>query len=252
MTSQGPVVAVVGAAQGIGATVARRFAQRGARLVLADIDDLTAVAAETQGVAVRGDVRDERFSRDVVAAALDVHGGLDVVVIAAAVAQPRAEVADLDLESWRHILDVNVTGTFLMLRSAVGPMRRQGSGRLITFTSFYGHTGEPGFAAYTASKAAVRVLTQALAKEVARDGITVNAVAPGYIDTPMGRLAMERTAAAEGSTVAEVLAAREGLVPAGRLGTPDDVAAAVLFLASPEAAYVSGVTLDVNGAVVTR
>lgn len=219
---------VTGAGSGIGAAVARRLAAEGLDVTVADLepDD---VAAELGATAIRLDVRDEAR----VAQAMD---GVEVLVNAAGVGST-TDAVDTPLEIWNDVLAVNATGTFLCCKHAIAGMRTRGFGSIVNIASVAGLVGLRNRAAYCASKGAVVALTRALAVDHVADGIRVNAVAPGTIDTPwVARLV-------EGS--GESLDALRRRQPMGRLGRAEEVADAVLYLATAE--FVTGAVLTVDG-----
>jgi 3-oxoacyl-[acyl-carrier protein] reductase len=162
-------------------------------------------------------------------------GALDILVNNAGIARDGLAMRMKD-EDWQAVLDVNLTAAFRLARAAMRPMMKKRWGRIVNITSVVGVTGNPGQANYVASKAGIIGLSKSLAQELASRNVTVNCVAPGFIATPMTDVLTDKQKEA-------IL----GRVPAGRLGSPDEVAAAVLYLASQEAAYVTGQTLHVNG-----
>jgi 2-hydroxycyclohexanecarboxyl-CoA dehydrogenase len=225
----GRVAAVTGAASGIGLRVAETFEALGA--TVAGID-LSAEGFDRFAVAV--DVRDES-AVDVGFDAIERElGPVDLLVTCAGVFVP-TPIAELKPEEWRRTLDINLTGTFLCAQRALAGMRTRGFGRIVTVSSGAGiDGGTEACAHYAASKGGVIALTKALSKEVARDGVTVNCVAPRSIRTPM---------------IEGLEADLEPTVPVGRLGDTDDVAAAVAFLCSAHAEYVTGEVFVLNGGV---
>ena len=237
MTDTAKTVCVVGATGGIGAAVARRFAQLGFRLVLMDLaaSPVKALAAELGGEAVAIDVADADSVARAFAAARENAAALDVLVLASGVVETATALADETDETWSRMLAVNLTGVFLCCRAADDWLRD--GGRIVTISSNAARSG--GLAtgpAYAAAKGGVEALTKAMANLFAPRQITVNCVAPGATDTPM-------LDAHPPERIAAIAAAN----PLGRIATPDDVAAAIAFLASEEAAYLTGIVLPVNG-----
>ena len=235
------VAIVTGASRGIGRAVARRLAASGAAVVAAARGDhADAVAEEIRGaggrsVAASADVTDPRRIDVMVRTALDEYGRVDVLVNNAGIVRDQLALR-MSPADWDAVVATNLTAAFNCARAVLRPMIRQRGGRIINVGSVVGRMGNPGQANYAASKAGLEGFSRALAREVASRGITVNVVAPGMIDTDM-------TAELNESAQAAMLAR----IPMGRLGTTEDVAGAVLFLASDEAAYVTGHVLAVNG-----
>jgi len=239
------VALVTGAARGIGYAVARRLAHAGAAVLLADLD-AEGVAQAAERLAADGclalgqqvDVCDPAQVRAMVAQALERWGRVDILVNNAGIC-PITPFEQLSLDEWNRVLGVNLTGAFLCSQAVVPPMRAQGRGKIINIASSAGQMGGLAVGAhYSASKAGLLGLTKSLARILAPH-IQVNAVAPGTTETDMTRGWDRRTL--------ERLTAQ---VPAGRLGQPEDVAAAVAFLASQEADYITGQTLSVNGGLL--
>ena len=230
---------VTGASGAIGAAIARTLHRQGAAVALSGtrVDALEALAAELGARAhvVPGDLGADDGAAAVAGAADSALGGVDVLVNNAGLTRDTLALRMKD-EDWQKVLDVNLTAAFRLIRTCLRGMMKGRWGRVVNITSVVGVTGNPGQANYAASKAGMIGMTKALAQEVASRGITVNCVAPGFIDTPM--------TADLGDEQRQRLLAN---IPAERLGTADDVAAAVAFLAADEAAYVTGQTLHVNG-----
>ena len=235
------VAIVTGASRGIGRAVARRLAAAGAAVVAAARSDhADGVAAEIRdaggrSVGVSVDVTDPERVEAMVRAALDEYGRIDVLVNNAGIVRDRLALR-MTPEDWDAVVATNLTAAFACARAVLRPMIRQRGGRIVNVGSVVGRMGNAGQANYAASKAGLEGFSKALAREVASRGITVNVVAPGMIDTDM--------TAGLGESARKTLLAQ---IPAGRLGTAGDVAGAVCFLASDEAAYVTGHVLAVNG-----
>lgn len=237
------VVLVTGASRGIGRAIAERFARDGA-LVLINYVQSQAAAEETRASITQSGGQAELARFDVangteVNAAfqqiVEKHGRIDVVVNNAGLALDNL-LLRLKEEEWERVMDVNLKGVFLCTKAAARPMLRQRSGRIINLTSVVAQTGNPGQAAYTAAKAGVIGFTKTMAKELASRSVTVNAVAPGLIETDM-----------TGSLPDEVKSGYLSLIPAGRWGTAVEVAEVVAFLASPLAGYITGQVINING-----
>ena len=230
---------VTGASGGIGGAVASALHAQGAAVALAGrnraaLEERASQLGDRAHV-LTADLADPGAADTLARAAAEAMGGIDILVNNAGLARDGLFVRVKD-EDWQTVLDVNLTAGFRLARAALRGMMRARWGRIVAITSIVGQTGNPGQANYAASKAGMTGMTKALAAEVAARNITVNCVAPGFIDTAMTQdLGDEQTAR---------LAER---IPAGRLGTPEDVASCVVFLASDEAAYVTGQTISVNG-----
>ena len=233
----GRTAIVTGAARGIGLEIAALFARSGADVYLADFDG-DAVAASAAEIGARPAVVDVSSpdADDVVARAVAETGRLDIVVNNAGILRDRV-LWKLSDDDWDAVLSVHLTGTFKMTRAAVAPMRAQGSGRIVNVTSYTGLHGNIGQANYAAAKAGIIGFTRTAAKELAGFGITVNAISPN---------AMTRMVE---SIPADKLAELTTAIPLGRFGSPDEMAAAVAFLSSDEAAYITGVVLPVDGGI---
>jgi 3-oxoacyl-[acyl-carrier protein] reductase len=236
------VAIVIGAARGIGLGIARRFVEEGARVVIGDSEASGEAAAAGLGGAdvarfVTCDISKEEHARAIVDAALGAFGRLDILVQNAGI-YPWTLIEDTSADEWDRVLAVNLKGCFLAARAALKPMRQAGYGRLVFMSSITGpRVSSPGHGHYSASKAGINGFIRAAAIEFAGYGITVNGVEPGNILTEGMKL--HRSPA--------FIKTMENMVPLGRLGTPEDVANAVLFLASDEAAYITGTTIVVDG-----
>jgi 3alpha(or 20beta)-hydroxysteroid dehydrogenase len=241
---QGKVALITGAAGGIGAATARRFAQEGASLLLSDADgDGAQKVAEELGeraLARSHDVTSEEQWSATVAWGLQAHGRIDVLVNNAGVFLA-ASLAETTLEDFRRVLDVNVSGVFLGMRAVAPAMSERGAGSIVNLSSLAGLTGGPYLTAYSASKWAVRGMTKVVAKELARSHVRVNSLHPGQIDTDMNTRQRERTP--------ELIDKLIKGIPLGRIGDPLEVADAAVFLASDESAYVTGSELVIDGGV---
>jgi len=231
---------VTGASGGIGAAIARSLAAQGAIVALGGTrpEPLHALAAELEGKGhvVIADIGDRAATDAAFAEAEKALGGkIDILVNNAGITRDQLALRMKD-EDWDRVIEVNLTAGFRLARAALRGMMKRRWGRIIGITSVVGATGNPGQANYAASKAAMIGMSKALAAEVASRGITVNCVAPGFIDTAMTAVLTEE----QNQRIA-------GNVPAGRLGVSAEIAAAVVYFASEEAAYTTGATLHVNG-----
>ena len=235
----GKAALITGASGGIGAGVARGLHAQGAAVVLSGTrtDALQALAAELGDRAhvCPADLRDAAAPETLVEAAEAAAGPLAILVNNAGLTRDMLALRMSD-ESWQAVLDVDLTAPFRLARAALRGMLRRRAGRIINISSIVAATGNAGQANYAAAKAGLVGMTKALAQEVASRGITVNVVAPGFIATAM----TDKLADAQKTRLAES-------IPLGRLGQPDDIAAAVVYLASEEAGWVTGATLHVNG-----
>jgi 3-oxoacyl-[acyl-carrier protein] reductase len=244
----GRAAIVTGAGRGLGEAIARELAARGARVLVADIDGvsagLTAGALRDQGGAAEAvalDVSDWDAVHAAVGDFAERAGRLDILVNNAALSIARS-FWEIEPDEWDEVLAVNLRGVVAGCRAAGPLMRDAGWGRIINLGSLAGQQGGiNGGAHYSASKAGIGVLTKVVAAELAGSGVTVNTVAPAAIDGPI-----------LGSMPAERQAAIVAKVPVGRAGRPDEVAATVAFLASAEAAFITGATIDVNGGLFMR
>ncbi|MFT3988943.1 3-oxoacyl-[acyl-carrier-protein] reductase [Aestuariivirga sp.] len=235
----GKTALVTGATGGIGAAIAQALHTAGATVAIsgtraAVLEELKAKLGERCHV-LPCNLSDSADVEKLVPAAEEAMGGLDILVNNAGITRDGLAMRMKD-EDWNQVLDVNLTASFRLARAAMRGMMKKRWGRIINITSVVGVTGNPGQANYVASKAGVIGLTKSLAQELASRNVTVNAIAPGFIATPMTDVLNDKQR--------ETILSR---VPAGRLGTPDEIAAAALYLASNEASYVTGQTIHVNG-----
>jgi NAD(P)-dependent dehydrogenase (short-subunit alcohol dehydrogenase family) len=246
----GKRVLVTAAATGIGATVAERFAESGARVYVCDVDEqaLTAYLAAHSDIAGRkADVASAGDVDAFVAAGVARLGGIDVLVSNAGVAGPVAPVEHMDVDGWRRTLDVNLTGAFLCVRAAVPHLRAAAGGSIVVMSSNAGTMGLPFRAPYVATKWGLIGLVKTLAMELGPHGIRVNAICPGDVDGERIRRVIAREAANRGLSESEVLAERVEAVSLRTMITADDVAAMILFVCSAAGAKVSGQALLVDG-----
>jgi 2-hydroxycyclohexanecarboxyl-CoA dehydrogenase len=240
MRLEGRNALVTGGASGIGAATARRLAAEGARVAVADVNEAGArsVASEIDGIALAMDVTDVESIRAAVAEAGDV----DVLVNNAGTDR-FAFFVNTDAELWDFVLAVNLRGTIAVTHAVLDGMQRRGRGAIINVASEAGRVGSQGSAVYSAAKGGVIAFTRAIARESSRFGVRINAVAPGPIDTPLLNAAPEQL-----GEIGERLKA--GMIAATsmrRIGQPEEVAAAIAFLASDDASFVTGQTINVSG-----
>ncbi|GCB46921.1 SDR family NAD(P)-dependent oxidoreductase [Streptomyces sp. NL15-2K] len=240
----GKTAVVTGGTRGLGSRIARMFLQEGADVVVASREQgdwRAEQEADGDRVAFHPvDVRDPASTRDLMSAAADRFGGVDIVVANAGVSRPGA-VEKLAPAHWAEVLDTNVTGAFHCAQAAVPYLRKSPAGRLITVSSVLGSRFAPGAAAYGASKAAVEAFTKVLAVELAADGITANCLSPGFIDEGMGVQLKQNEA---------VWQKYRTKLASGRMGRGDEVASAAVFLAGDDSSYVNGHVLEVNGGLL--
>ena len=249
---KGKVAVVTGGASGIGRGIAERFAAEGASVVVADQN--TTAAAEVvaafgdRGKAIACDVTDEAQVDALVAETIDRFGRLDVMVNNAGIIRI-SPVVDTSYADWQRMFDVNVHGVFLGSRAAARRMIERGAGGVIVnASSGAGRRGVPNIAHYCATKAAIIMFSQSLAIELAPHGIRVNCYTPGHIQTPFWKDIADGFANVTGQSPEQVIEGFKSTVPMGRFGAPEDVAGAVSWLATDDAAYVSGQAIAMNGA----
>lgn len=238
----GKIAAVTGASQGIGLAIAREFASQGAHLALCSVDELADRAAQdlskefgVKTFGMKTDVSRHEECEIFIKRALEDLGGLDILVNNAGIARDNLAVR-LDEAQWDLVLDVNLKGAFFMSKAALKHMMRNRGGRIINMSSVVGQMGNGGQSNYSASKSGLIGLTKSLAREFASRNVLINAIAPGFVETPM-------TAGIKDEARQKALAS----IPLGRGARPEDIAKAALFLASDDSAYITGQVLAVNG-----
>lgn len=242
MRFQSKVVIVTGGASGIGEATVRLFVKEGASVVIADFSDRGQAVSDELSAAgfntlfVKTDVTKEQEVANMVEQTVKQYGRVDILFANAGIAHD-APADQLTMENWQRTIDINLTGVFLCDKYVIQQLLSQGSGgAIVNCGSIHSHVGKAGVTAYASAKGGVKLLTQSMGADYASRGIRVNAVCPGYIDTP---LIQGRTEAITQHLV--------GLHPMGRLGQPEEVAKAVLFLASEDASFITGTTLLVDG-----
>ncbi|HMS85641.1 MAG TPA: 3-oxoacyl-[acyl-carrier-protein] reductase [Nitrospira sp.] len=245
MSLQGRIAIVTGAAQGIGRAIAETLAQAGADIAIADLDPSrateTVAAVEKLGgktLNLKVNVADTNDTKAMVEQVLKAWGKVDILINNAGITRDGLLLRMKD-EDWNLVLQINLNGTFNCTKAVLQPMTKQRYGRIVNIASIVGVIGNAGQANYSASKAAVIGFTKTVGREYASRNVTVNAVAPGFIDTAMTH-----------GLSADVKDTLMKQIPLGRLGTPADIAAAVRFLVSEEAAYITGHVLHVNGGML--
>jgi 3-oxoacyl-[acyl-carrier protein] reductase len=236
----GQIALVTGASRGIGQAIADALMQAGAKVIgtATTADGAAAIDARLKANGGRGvalNVTDPKACEDIIELIVKDFGGIQILVNNAGITRDQLAMR-MKADEWTDVIDTNLSAVFRLSQAVLRPMMKARSGRIINITSIVGHMGNPGQANYAAAKAGVSGMTRALAREIGSRNITVNCVAPGFIDTDMTRALSE-----------EQQNALKANIPLARLGTPEDVAQAVAFLASPAASYITGNTLHVNG-----
>ena len=239
----GKGVLITGGASGIGRSAAGLFVSKGARVAISDIDEekarKTVLELGNEHVAVPGDVSNETTVDAIIKAAEDRLGRVDILINCAGVSDVLIPTIEQSIETWQRIIDINLTGTYLTSRAVAKDMLERGEGSIVNVSSIAGLVGLPLRNAYTASKHGVAGITKTLASEWGKYGVRVNAVAPGYVLTPMVQKLVD-----QGNIDQKLIARR---TPLGRLATPDEIGSVMLFLASPLASYINGAIIPVDG-----
>ena len=249
MRVAGKVALISGGARGIGGAAARLLAQEGAAVVIGDLleNEGRETASQINGAGGRAtfmamDVTREEDWRRAIDAAVSTYGKLDMLVNNAGISG-RTTVEETPEDLWDHVMAVNAKGVFLGTKLAIPAMRRAGGGSIINISSIYGLVGSNSGASYHASKGAVRIFTKSAAIQYAKDGIRVNSVHPGFVDSPLTESYHAQP---------EIREARVGATPLGRMGIPEDIAPGILFLASDESSFVTGSELVIDGGMTAQ
>ena len=241
MSLEGQLALITGAGRGIGKTIALKLARSGADIAFTDLDpEIEGLSSEVEALgrkcwAYQVDVTQADLVEEMTSAIVAETGRIDILVNNAGITQDNLMLR-MKPEQWSKVIDVNLNGVFLVTRSVLKTMVKQRSGKIISISSVVGFSGNPGQVNYSSTKAALIGFTKSLAREVGQRGVTVNAVAPGFIDTAMTR--------ALSDSQQEAILQQ---IPLNRMGNPEDIAHAVEFLASENAAYITGTILHVNG-----
>ncbi|MFV0437844.1 MAG: SDR family NAD(P)-dependent oxidoreductase [Desulfopila sp.] len=244
------VVIITGGAGGVGKALVRLFAKAGARVMISDIDEdgCQKVMAEAKGLGadaayLSGNLREKGYCEDVIAATVERFGGVDILLNNAGII-PRGTIEETTDDMWFTAMDVNLNAVFFLCRAVIPHMKLRGGGSIVNTSSVWGIYPGPGHVAYCTSKGAVAALTKNLGRDCAPLGIRVNAVCPHEINTPMIRSGFERRGLDPDRAIEEL----NKTVPLGRIAEPEDIADVIAFLASEQARYIAGETVEVTGA----
>ena len=246
---QNKSIIITGGASGMGAASARKFAASGANVTIVDINKKLAhqVANEINTVdPIIGDIRDSIFCNQVIEMTIERYGKVDVLINCAGTIL-RADAENTTDEDWHRVMSTNVDGLFFMSRAAIKPMVGNGNGAIINFGSIWGSVGSAGVVAYCASKGAVHQITRAMALDHAKDGIRINSVCPGEVNTPM-----LSTGRKFPPTQEDLKKLADETIPVARLAEPEEIANVVFFLASEDASYMTGSMVTVDGGFTAR
>jgi len=236
------VAVITGAGSGIGEAIARGLASEGAKVVIGDVvESAERIAADIRreggdAVFARCDVTNEESVRLLMDSVYQIHGRLDILVANASILEEKGPVHEMDLSAWQRVIDINLTGVVITNKYAIAHMLKNGAGAIVNMASMFGVVGQAGSQAYSAAKAAVINFTRSQALTYAKQGIRMNCVSPGYIDTPVWAKLPEETK--------DELIARQ---PIGRLGKPEELANIVTFLVSDKASLITGANLAADG-----
>ena len=232
-------IIVTGASGGIGNSIVKKLCERGANILASGtkLEKLEKLKSENKNIKIlKFDISEiEKIDQFIEDASSELGGNLDCLINNAGITQDNLAIR-MSLEEWKKVIDINLTSTFLMSKSAIKKMLKNKSGKIINITSVVGHTGNLGQANYTASKAGIIAMSKSLAIEYAKKNININCISPGFIKTAMTDKIEEK--------FKEIIISK---IPSARLGEPEDIANAVLFLASDQSNYINGETLHVNG-----
>lgn len=242
-------IIITGGASGMGAASARKFAESEANVTIVDINkELAGQVANEINISepIIGDIRDSAFCNQVIEVTIERYGEVDVLINCAGTIL-RADAENTTDEDWHRVMSTNVDGLFFMSRAAIKPMVKNGNGVIINFGSIWGSVGSAGVVAYCASKGAVHQITRAMALDHAKDGIRINSVCPGEVNTPM-----LSTGRKSPPTKEDLKKLADETIPVARLAEPEEIANVVFFLASEDASYMTGSMVTIDGGFTAR